>query len=77
VTWLALLKAVLVLAGALLSWMTQRRFLEAGRAEAIAAALTDALDEITRANAARTSLRDDVRRDPASLRGDDGFRRSD
>src|SRR5512146_743854 len=59
-TWLGLLKALLIAAGA---------------AEAIAAQLKGALDEIARADSARDSVRRDLERDPSRLRDDDGFER--
>jgi hypothetical protein len=77
VTWLAILKAMLTVAGTLLGWMKERQLLEAGRAEAAATNLRRALDEIASANEARTRMRRDIGRDPSSLRGDDGFKRPD
>jgi hypothetical protein len=77
VTWLAILKAVLVAAGALLGWMKQRQLLDAGRAEAIAAQLKAALDEIACANEARDRVRRDLERNPSGVRDDDGFKRPD
>ena len=76
-TWLAILKAVLVASGALLGWLKQRELLDAGEAQAISAHLTAALGEIEKANAARNTVRASVERDPASLRDDDGFKRND
>ena len=76
-TWLTLLKGVLVAAVALASWLKNRGVIEAGRAEIIAENLEAALDEIAQANAARDSVRLELDRDPSSLRNDDGFKRSD
>ncbi len=76
-TWLAILRAVLTVAGALVSWLRERELLHAGRAEIIAANLTAAIDEIAKANVARDRVCGDYLRNPASLRDDDEFRRPD
>ena len=76
-TWLALLKAVLVAAGAFLGWLKNRELLDAGRTEAIATHLAAALGEIEKADAARDAVRGSLERDPSSLRDDDGFERGD
>jgi hypothetical protein len=77
VTWLALLKAILLAAGALAGWLQQRRLLEAGRAESLAVHLKHALDDIALAEKTRSGVRRDLARDPSRLRGDDGFQRKD
>lgn len=74
-TWLGLLKALLIAAGALASALGNRRLISAGAAEAIAAQLKGALDEIARADSARDSVRRALERDPSRLRDDDGFER--
>lgn len=76
-TWISLLKALLTAAGALAAWMQQRSLIQAGRAEAIAANLKGALDEIAKANVARDAARRDVVHNPSGLRDDDGFERPD
>jgi hypothetical protein len=74
-TWLGLLKALLIAVGALASALGNRRLIAAGAADAIAAQLKGALDEIARADGARDSVRRDLERDPSRLRDDDGFER--
>jgi hypothetical protein len=77
VTWLSILKSLLIVSGVLLGWLKQRQLLDAESAETAAADLKAALDEIGRANEIRDRVRRNAARDPASLRGDDGFRRPD
>jgi hypothetical protein len=78
VSWAGVLKAVLLLTGALATWLQQRGLLEAGKAESVAARLKEALSDLETAEAARRALRESLEREPGSLRDDDdGFRRSD
>lgn len=75
--WLGLLKAAVLALSAFAAWLRERRLLEAGKAESIAAHLKGALDEIARADAARDGVRRALEREPRILRDDDGFRRPD
>jgi len=76
-TWLTLLKAMVVAASAFATWLRDRRLIDGARAETLSANLKSALDEIAAANAARDSVRRGLVRDPERLRDDDGFRRPD
>jgi hypothetical protein len=75
VTWLGLIQALLIAIGALADWLGKRRLIAAGAAEAIAAHLRTALDEIALANRTRDSVRASLERDPGGLRDDGGFER--
>jgi hypothetical protein len=77
VTWLRLLKAMVIVAAALAAWLRNRDRLEAIAAEAIAGNLRGALDEIAKADGARDGVRGASERLPGGLRDDDGFRRPD
>lgn len=73
-TWLALIKSVLVFMNALTGYMRDRRLLSAGQALEAREALTNALDAIQKANDARARA-DRNNADPSRLRDNDGFRR--
>ena len=74
-TWLGIVKAALIALSAFASWLRNRALIDAGAAEAVAAHLAGALDEIGRAQAARDSVRDVLLRHPDRVRDDDEFRR--
>ena len=76
-TWLTLLKAMVVAASAFAAWLRDRQLIDGACAETLSANLKSALDEIAAANAARDSVRRGLVRDPERLRDDDGFRRPD
>ncbi|HEY4265162.1 MAG TPA: hypothetical protein VGM72_07585 [Micropepsaceae bacterium] len=76
-TWLGILKALVLGVGVFADWLRDRQFMEAGRAETIASHLESALDEIAKAQKARDAVYTDVMRDPGRLRDDDGFKRPD
>ena len=65
-TWLGILKALVLALGSFASWMRNRQLIEAGRAEAIAVNLKAVLDEIAKADAARDGVRRALERDPSS-----------
>lgn len=71
-TWLALVKALLSVAAALLKWAGDRQMLDAGEARLAARELANANDRIARAIAARRGVRHDpgsVSRDPDNRDG--------
>ena len=74
-TWLGLIQALLTAVSALAAALGNRRLIDAGAAQAVAAHLAAALDEIGRADAVRDSVRRDLEREPERLRDDDGFKR--
>lgn len=72
--WLAALSALAKLILAILEMARERKAKDAGRAEALAEAATNALDLIRKARDARRAAAD-AAADPSRLRDDDGFRR--
>ncbi|HXJ01291.1 MAG TPA: hypothetical protein VNH44_08700 [Micropepsaceae bacterium] len=76
-TWLGILKALVLAVGSFAAWLRDRQLIEAGRAEAIGANLKSVLDEIGAAEKARDGVRTALERDPGRLRDDDGFKRPD
>ena len=76
-TWLGLLKALIIASGGFATWLGNRQLIEAGRAEAIGVHLKAVLDEIAAADRARDGVRAAVEREPSELRDDDGFKRPD
>jgi hypothetical protein len=77
VTWIGILKALVLAVAGVASWLRDRQLIEAGRAEAIGSSLKLVLNEIAAADNARASVRTDLERNPERLRDDDGFKRSD
>jgi hypothetical protein len=77
VTWVDILKALVLAVGAFADWLRNRQALESASAELIASHLQSALDEITRAENARNTVGRDMERAPERLRDDDGYRRGD
>jgi hypothetical protein len=73
-SWLAALSALAKLILAVLEMARERKAKDAGRAEALAEAATNALDLILNARDARRAAAD-AAADPSRLRDDDGFRR--
>jgi hypothetical protein len=73
--WLQLLKALVTLTAALAGFLSQRRLIAAGEAQAIASALRDADEAIDKARAARDRVRLDLESDPGRLREPDEFKR--
>jgi hypothetical protein len=76
-TWVGVFKAALIALSALAGFLKNRQLLDAGVAEHLSRVLVAALDDLAKANDARGAVRSIVLRDPARLREDDGFRRSD
>ena len=62
---------------ALLNWRNREDDREAGAAEAVIKGNQQADAAISTANQAREDVRSELNRNPASLRDDDGYRRSD
>ena len=73
--WFSILSAVLSIAKALVGMMEQRKWMEAGAAQATLKGLREADDAIAKAQAVRQAVRDKLAADPSKLRDDDGFRR--
>lgn len=76
-TWIGILKALVLAVAGVASWLRDRQLIEAGRAEAIGNSLQSVLNEIAAADNARASVRTEFERNPERLRDDDGFKRSD
>jgi hypothetical protein len=76
-TIISIISAVLALARWLVGYAEQKKWMEAGAAEATLKGLQDADAAIAAANQARADVRDNIARNPDGLRDDDGFRRPD
>lgn len=75
--WVAVLQAVLSLAVALVTYLKDKKSLDAAQADILSKHLTGALDELKRANAASDSVSTSIDADPAELRKPDPFQRPD
>ena len=73
--WLSVLTGLLQLFGTFTGWLKDQQLIDAGIAEATAAHLQGALDDIRKANAARDAVRTRVSTDPDSVRKPDPFSR--
>jgi hypothetical protein len=77
-TIISIISSVLAIARWLVGYAEQKKWMEAGAAEATLKGLQEADAAIAAANQARADMRDANTRDPASvLRDDDGFKRPD
>jgi hypothetical protein len=76
-TIISIISAVLALARWLVGYAEQRKWMEAGAAEATLKGLQDADAAIAAANQARADVRDNIARNPDSLRAEDEFKRPD
>ncbi|MEH2501255.1 hypothetical protein V1290_000066 [Bradyrhizobium sp. AZCC 1578] len=77
-TILSIISGVLALARWLVGYAEQKKWMEAGAAEATLKGLQDADEAIKAGNEARAAARATHTNDPASiLRDDDGFKRPD
>lgn len=76
-TIISIISAVLAIARWLVGYAEQKKWMEAGAAEATLKGLKDADEAIAAANKARTATRDNITRNPDQLRDDDGFQRPD
>jgi hypothetical protein len=76
-TIISIISAVLALARWLVGYAEQRKWMEAGAAEATLKGLQDADAAIAAANQARADVRDNLARNPDSLRAEDEFKRPD
>jgi hypothetical protein len=76
-TILSIISAVLALARWLVGYAEQKKWMEAGAAEATLKGLQDADAAIAAANQARADVRDTLTRNPDSLRAEDEFKRPD
>ena len=74
-TWFALLTAFVRATGALAQFLTERRLLKAGEAEAIAKIQKEQMDAFRRANGIRDDLEREFDADPNRVREQDVFRR--
>jgi hypothetical protein len=73
-----LISGLVAIVRVLVSMAQRRGWVEAGEANAALKAMKEADNAISRATAARNSVRVAIDRDPASiLRDDDGYRRKD
>ena len=76
-TIISIISAVLAIARWLVGYAEQKKWMEAGAAEATLKGLQDADEAIKVANSAREAVRSELARDPAKLRDDDGFKRAE
>jgi hypothetical protein len=76
-TIISIISAVLALARWLVGYAEQKKWMEAGAAEATLKGLQDADAAIAAANQARADVRDNIARNPDSLRAEDEFKRPD
>jgi hypothetical protein len=76
-TIISIISAVLALARWLVGYAEQKKWMEAGAAEATLKGLQDADAAIAAANQARADVRDTLARNPDSLRAEDEFKRPD
>jgi hypothetical protein len=76
-TIISIISAVLALARWLVGYAEQKKWMEAGAAEATLKGLQDADAAIAAANQARADVRDNLARNPDSLRAEDEFKRPD
>lgn len=76
-TIISIISAVLAVARWLVGYAEQKKWMEAGAAEATLKGLQDADKAIAAANQARAAVRDTLTRNPDQLRDDDGFKRPD
>ncbi len=75
--WLAVIAAVVGMVRFVIEFLRDRERIDAVTAEVLLKSNREALDAINQANTARTRVRADAERDPASLMSDDGFKRND
>jgi len=75
VTWLGVIQSLLGIIGTVMGYLRERKLIDGAIAEAVNLHLSRAIDEITKANAARDRIRSDAVRHPERLHDDDGFRR--
>jgi hypothetical protein len=76
-TIISIISAVLALARWLVGYAEQKKWMEAGAAEATLKGLQDADAAIAAANQARADVRDNIARNPERLRDEDEFSRPD
>jgi hypothetical protein len=76
-TIISIISAVLALARWLVGYADHNKWMEAGAAEATLKGLQDADAAIAAANQARADVRDNLTRNPDSLRAEDEFKRPD
>ncbi|WP_106752403.1 hypothetical protein [Pannonibacter carbonis] len=75
--WLVVLKALTALIAEIAATVRTRRLLAAGRAEAAADSLKEAIHALERARAAERDVRAGLDAEPGRLRDDDGFKRDE
>lgn len=76
-TLLSIISAVFAIARWLIGYAEQKKWMEAGAAEATLKGLQEADAAIATANKARADMHDTITRNPDQLRDDDDFRRPD
>lgn len=76
-TILSILSAVFTVAKWLVGYAEKQKWMAAGAAEAALKGLKEADEAISTANQAREAVRNELNRNPAGLRDDDGYKRSD
>lgn len=73
--WLDVIKALISLVAGIVTFLRERKLIEAGAAQAIAAALEQADNEIKNAKAARARVSAELDAHPERLRDPDEFQR--
>jgi hypothetical protein len=76
-TIISIISSVLAIARWLVGYAEQKKWMEAGAAEATLKGLQEADAAIAAANQARADVRDNIARNPDSLRAEDEFSRPD
>lgn len=74
-TWAKAVLTLLGIVSALISWLRERKAVDAAMGEAVRKLLREIDDDVELADRARSGERDALRADPGRLRSDDGFRR--
>ena len=73
--WLDVIKALIALVAGIVTFLREKKLIEAGAAQAVAAALEQADNEIKNAKAARARIAADLDAHPERLRDPDEFQR--
>lgn len=76
-TVLSIISAALAIARFFISYAEQKKWMEAGAAQAALQGIQEADNAITKARDARLAVRSAIAADPKRLRDDDGFERKD
>lgn len=76
-SWLNIIGVLLGLVQNLVSYLHERKVIDAATKEVLLQNAQDSLEVIAKARAARQAVRDELNKHPERLRDDDGFKRPD